>query len=218
MRTALLTAFFLSLSMAPPTAARAAADSAPMAGPAAGEAAPADGRGEGKLDMVRSAPVSLGQAIGIAEKRHPGTKSLRIETDVIAEGLVYRVRAARDGQVWESVVSAISGTVLSDQLSPARADADGDERAEMATLEAVGPGMSEAVAVAERSTRGRAVLGELQIERGKLKFVVVVLAGDDFKEVVLEPPGARLRRPPSPPPSASPDRRQPHAPGIKEPS
>lgn len=85
MRTAFLTAFVLSLSMAPPTAARAAADSAPMAGPAAGEAAPADGRGEGKLDMVRSAPVSLGQAIGIAEKRHPGTKSLRIETDVIAE-------------------------------------------------------------------------------------------------------------------------------------
>ncbi len=216
MRPALISAFGLILCLAqPPAAGWAAASSAPMAVPEAGAATSEEVQDGHKLDLVRAAPVTLRQALGIAEQRHPGTKSLRIETDLAAEGLIYRVRAARDGQVWESVVSADSGMIVSDHPSPPRKDADGDERAEMATLDAVGPGMSEAVAVAERSARGRAVLGELQIERGRLKFVIVVLAGDDFKEVVLEPPGARLRRPAPLRPGSS---DQPNASGAKQPS
>ncbi|NEW89753.1 hypothetical protein DU475_21140 [Rhodopseudomonas sp. WA056] len=218
MRTAFrMSAVAVALLMVQPSfAAHDTAPNAPSTGQEAGEAPSAEPDPGQKLDLVRSAPVSLGRALAIAETSHPGTKSLRIETDLAAQGLIYRVRTGRDGQVWESVVSAESGTIVSDRSVPIRVDADDDERFELVALQSVGPGMSDAVMVAERSTRGRAVLGELQVEKGRLKFVVVVLAGDDLKEVVLEPPGARLRNPPSPRPGAMPNPDRRIAPGSKQ--
>jgi uncharacterized membrane protein YkoI len=195
MRTAFTAAGVVLVLLTQPSSAARDID-APMPGleQVPGDVASADLALARKLELVRAAPVSPGQAITIAEKLHPGTKSLRIETDVVMNELVYRVRTARDGQVWASVVSGMSGTAASEPPDSVPAQAGADERRQLAVLQAIGPGMSDAVAVAERSTHGRAVLGELRVEKGRLKFAVVVLAGDDLKEVVLEPPGARLRR------------------------
>jgi len=44
------------------------------------------------------------------------------------------------------------------------------------------------VRVAERAASGRALSGGLQKEEGHLSFVVLVLSGDQLKEVSLEPP------------------------------
>ncbi|WP_246701054.1 PepSY domain-containing protein [Rhodopseudomonas sp. BR0M22] len=219
-RADLMRAFFLAIVacffvLAPPPLL-AARDAVAIGAGQTDEGRDADQPDSDKLEMVRAAPVSLGQAITIAEKLHPGTKSVRIEADIVSNALVYRVRTARDGQVWVSVVSGNSGAVVGvpSDSSPVRAAAD--EQRELALLQSIGPGLSDAVAVAERSTRGRAVLGELVVEQGRLKFAVVVLAGDALKEVVLEPPGARLRRPPTARPGAAPERTA--VPSRKQPS
>lgn len=187
----------------------AALDGAAAAADRTGESPAADQPAADKLELVRAAPISLAQAIAIAEKLHPGTKSVRIEADIVGNALVYRVRTARDGQVWVSVVSGSSGAVVGAPSDSSPVRAGDDERRELAVLQSIGPGLSDAVAVAERSTRGRAVLGELVVEQGRLKFAIVVLAGDALKEVVLEPPGARLRRPRPPDRTPVPPRKQP---------
>ncbi|PZA12157.1 hypothetical protein DNX69_09070 [Rhodopseudomonas palustris] len=208
-----IVACFIVLAPQPSSAAR---DAVATGAGQTGEGRDADQPVFDKLEMVRAAPVSLGQAIAIAEKLHPGTKSVRIEADIVSNALVYRVRTARDGQVWVSVVSGNSGAVVGEPSDSSPVQAGDDEQRELALLQSIGPGLSDAVAVAERSTRGRAVLGELVVEQGRLKFAVVVLAGDALKEVVLEPPGARLRRSPPARPGAAPGR--PTVPPRKQPS
>ena len=58
---------------------------------------------------------------------------------------------------------------------------------------AVSATLFEAVVVAERSTRGKAVSGGLMNEDGTLYFVVVVDTVDGLKQVLLEPPRVRGR-------------------------
>ena len=56
-------------------------------------------------------------------------------------------------------------------------------------------------------------VGRRDLARPDEPLVVVVLLGDDLKEVVLEPPGARLRK--APPRDGTPARRKPR---TEEPS
>jgi len=47
------------------------------------------------------------------------------------------------------------------------------------------------VRVAEQAASGKAISGGLVRDCGRLNFAIVVISGDDMKEVILEPPGAR---------------------------
>ena len=200
MRTGLTACLLLvvALGTSLPQRASAAADQPehPAVAEASGEQAIAVTK-DPKLELLRTAKISLARAVAIADSLHPGAKTAHIKSDIVLQSLVYRVRIVKRQKVWDVVISAETGAVLHDDDVSALVDPDSEEAGELAALQSVGPGMPDAIAVAERSLGGRPVQAELRAEDGKLKFVVVVLLGDDLKEVVLEPPGARLRKAPT---------------------
>lgn len=188
----------VALGTSLPLRANAAADQPehPAVAEASGEQALVATK-DPKLELLRTARISLARAVVIADGLHPGAKTAHVKSDIVLQALVYRVRTVKRQRVWDVVISAETGAVVHDDDVSALVDPDSDEARELAALQSVGPGMPDAIAVAERSTGGRPVQAELRAEDGRLKFVVVVLLGDDLKEVVLEPPGGRLRKAPT---------------------
>ena len=73
------------------------------------------------------------------------------------------------------------------------AELDRDDRSNLAALGAIRHRLADAVRVAEQAASGKAISGGLVRERGRLNFAIVVISGDDLKEVILEPPGARTK-------------------------
>ena len=70
---------------------------------------------------------------------------------------------------------------------------EAQDRRNLLAFRAVRQKLSDAVVVAERSTRGKAISGGLMNEDGTLYFVVVVDTADGLKQVLLEPPRVRGR-------------------------
>ncbi len=70
---------------------------------------------------------------------------------------------------------------------------DHEDRDNLAALGAIRHRLADAVRVAERAASGKAISGGLVRERGRLNFAIVVISGDDLKEVILEPPGAKTK-------------------------
>ena len=72
-------------------------------------------------------------------------------------------------------------------------DLDIDERDNITALRSVDQEFSEAVAIAEKATAGKAISGGLVKERDQINFVVLVVSDDRLKEVSLDPPRAASR-------------------------
>jgi hypothetical protein len=68
---------------------------------------------------------------------------------------------------------------------------DHEDRSNLAALGIIKHRLADAVRVAEKAASGKAISGGLVREGGRLNFAIVVISGDDLKEVLLEPPGAR---------------------------
>ncbi|MFZ8483238.1 hypothetical protein ACO1NB_13710, partial [Staphylococcus aureus] len=71
------------------------------------------------------------------------------------------------------------------------AQLDLEDRSNLAVLGTITHRLADAVRVAEQAASGKAISGGLVRERGRLNFAIVVISGNDLKEVLLEPPGAR---------------------------
>ena len=64
-------------------------------------------------------------------------------------------------------------------------DLDIDERDNIAALRSVDQELSDAVAIAEKATAGKAISGGMVKERDQVNFVVLVVSDDRLKEVFL---------------------------------
>jgi len=130
--------------------------------------------------------MSLTQAIAIAERLHPGSRTAAV-TFEISERPGYRVRTVRDKKIWENIVDVITGRAIGPETSLSMRDLEVDERDNIVALRSVGQALSEAIAIAEKAAAGKAISGGLVKEQDQINFVVVVLSEDRVKEVFLEP-------------------------------
>jgi uncharacterized membrane protein YkoI len=147
-----------------------------------------------ELAMFRNAQVPLQQALLIAERLHTGSRVVDISFDGASNPPVYRVKNIQKEQIWESSIDARTGSpIAGDKHALSVKDLEAQDRRNLWALRAVRQTLSDAVVVAERSTRGKAISGGLIDENGTLYFVIVVDTADGLKQVLLEPPRVRGR-------------------------
>ncbi|CAL75542.1 conserved hypothetical protein [Bradyrhizobium sp. ORS 278] len=146
-----------------------------------------------ELDRFRRSGVSLHQALRIAEKMHPGSRTADISFEGGLDVPVYKVRTLRSGQIWEFDIDCSTAKVLNSVLFSTVDRLNETDRNSLAALNGVTLKMSDAIRIAERSAAGRAISGGLINKDGKLAFIVVVVSGKDLKQVTLEPTSLRRR-------------------------
>ncbi|WP_050424500.1 PepSY domain-containing protein [Bradyrhizobium tropiciagri] len=146
-----------------------------------------------ELDSFQAAQISLRKAMAIAEALHSGAITADVSFDGATEPAIYRVKTMQRDRIWQHSIDASTGQVIGGEAPSSLASLGAEDRDNLAVLRALRHRLADAVRVAERTTSGKAISGGLMRERGKLNFVIVVLAGSDLKEVILEPPGARRR-------------------------
>jgi uncharacterized membrane protein YkoI len=104
------------------------------------------------------------------------------------------VKNIQQDQIWENDIDARTGnSSTGSKHALSVKDLEAQDRHNLLALRAVRQKLSDAVVVAERSTRGKAISGGLMNEDGTLYFVVVVDTADGLKQVLLEPPRVRGR-------------------------
>ena len=141
------------------------------------------------LALFRAASLSLRQAIAIAERLHAGSRAAAITFD-ISSTPVYRVRTVKNKEIWENAIDVSTGTTTRPELTLSLNEIEAEERDNIIALRSVEQELSDAVAIAEKATVGKAISGGLVKESDHINFVVVVLSDDRVNEVILEPPRA----------------------------
>ena len=137
------------------------------------------------FELSRLARVSLRDAIAVAEKRHDGSRTVKVGFDRSASPC-YRVRTVRDAEIWENNVDAKTGRIRGVERVLSFQKLGSEDRTNIKALNEVTQEMSEAVLVAERVVPGMAVGGCLVDGFVTLNFVVLVVTGDRLKQVMLE--------------------------------
>ncbi|TFV70441.1 peptidase [Bradyrhizobium frederickii] len=146
-----------------------------------------------EIERFRSSSVSISQAMAIAEARHAGATTADVSFDGGSGVAVYRVKTLQNDRIWRHTINAATGELVGGEAALPLAELDHDDRNNLAALGAIRHRLADAVRVAERAASGKAISGGLVRERGRLSFAIVVISGDDLKEVILEPPGARAK-------------------------
>jgi hypothetical protein len=150
------------------------------------------GPDERLLAHFRAAPLSLTQAIAVAERLHLGSRTAAV-TFEISDRPGFRVRTVRNRQIWENVVDVITGRTIGLETSLSMSDLEVDERDNIMALRSVDQELSEAVAIAAKANAGKAISGGLVKERDQVNFEVLVVSDDRLKEVLLDPPRTASR-------------------------
>lgn len=102
-----------------------------------------------------AAPLSLIQAITIAERLHTGSRTAAISFDT-SDNPSYRVRTVKDKEIWENVIDVRTGRTASPETAWALNELEMEERDNINALRLVKQELSDAV--------GRS-LRRLQLER-----------------------------------------------------
>jgi uncharacterized membrane protein YkoI len=144
-----------------------------------------------EIERFRSSSISISHATAIAEARHAGATAADVSFDGGSGVPVYRVKTLHNDRIWRHTINAATGEVIGGEAALPLAELDGDDRSNLAALGTIRHRLADAVRVAEQAASGKAISGGLVRERGRLNFAIVVISGDDLKEVILEPPGAR---------------------------
>ncbi|AWM01385.2 PepSY domain-containing protein [Bradyrhizobium amphicarpaeae] len=146
-----------------------------------------------EIERFRSSSISISQAMSIAEARHAGATTADVSFDGASGMPVYRVKTLHNDRIWRHTINATTGELVGGEAALPLAELDHEDRDNLAALGAIRHRLAEAVRVAERAASGKAISGGLVRERGRLNFSIVVVSGDDLKEVTLEPPGAKTK-------------------------
>lgn len=144
-----------------------------------------------EIERFRGSSISISQAMAIAEARHAGATTADISFDGGSGVPVYRVKTLHNDRIWRHTINAATGELMGGEAALPLAELDYEDRSNLATLGTIRHRLADAVRVAEQAASGKAISGGLVRDRGRLNFAIVVISGDDLKEVLLEPPGVR---------------------------
>src|SRR5207302_836750 len=144
-----------------------------------------------EIERFRSSSISISQAMAIAEARHAGATTADVSFDGGSGVPVYRVKTLHNDRIWRHTINAATGELMGGEAALPLAELDHDDRNNLVALGTIRHRLADAVRVAEQAASGKAISGGLVREGGRLNFAIVIISGDDLKEVILEPPGAR---------------------------
>jgi uncharacterized membrane protein YkoI len=147
-----------------------------------------------ELALFRGSAVSLSQAMAIAEALHVGATTADVSFDGTPDSPVYRVKTLHNDRIWHHAIDATTGKIVGGEAALPLKEFDAEDRSNLVALKTIRQRLADAVRVAEHAASGKAISGGLIRERGRLSFAIVVMSGNDLKEVILEPPGAARRR------------------------
>lgn len=150
--------------------ATAIALSAVGGGFAANPSAGNDGEEVREIEAVRSAPISLTQAIATAETESGGI-AVSAEAEEKGSHVLYEIMTIGGGKVVEFQVDPQTGDVVETEV----VEEDADEYAGVAQLET---SLSSAIASAEQATGGKAIEAGFDDEDGKTLYEVELAAAD----------------------------------------
>ncbi|WP_316397170.1 PepSY domain-containing protein [Bradyrhizobium sp. 33ap4] len=145
-----------------------------------------------ELNVFKKVAILLVDALASAQKLHRNATVVDASFDGSPPSPVFRVKSFSGAWVWEDVIDASSGKPVGAAIPTAVKDLDERDRRILASLTFVKQDVLDAVRVAERNITGKAISAGLVEEKSKLNFIVVVVSGNDLKQVFLEPP---VRRP-----------------------
>lgn len=161
----------------------------------AGDSAASDQQAVSReLALFRASAVSLSQAMAIAEALHAGATTADVSFDGASDAPVFRVKTLHNDRIWQHAIDATTGKVVGGEAALPLKEVDAEDRSNLVALKTIRHRLADAVRVAEHAASGKAISGGLIRERGRLSFAIVVMSGNDLKEVILEPPGAARRR------------------------
>jgi uncharacterized membrane protein YkoI len=146
-----------------------------------------------EIERFRSSSISISQAMAIAEARHAGATTADVSFDGGSGVPVYHVKTLHNDRLWRQTINASTGEIIGGEAALPIAELNVEDRSNLAALGTIRHRLADAVSVAEQAASGKAISGGLVRERGRLNFAIVVISGDDLKEVILEPPGARSK-------------------------
>ncbi len=96
------------------------------------------------------------------------------------------MRTVRDDEIWENTVDAKTGRITGVERVLSFQKLGSEDRTNIKALKKITQKMSEAVLVAERIVPGMAIDGCLVDNSVTLNFVVLVVSGDQLKQVKLK--------------------------------
>ena len=184
LRSALVVTAFLAL-----TFSRASAVPCPAETPTAAVPHSTDdpdlGAVEREIVAFRTSPIRLSDALGIAGDITGDAIVADVSFDGSPEQPLYRLRTIKGDRLEELLIDATTGKPHG---TPQPIDIVTDDRDSLASLQNARPTMADAIRIAERAAGGQAVSGGIAKQGTVLNFIVVVLSGEDLKQVVLEAP------------------------------
>jgi uncharacterized membrane protein YkoI len=134
-----------------------------------------------EIETVRSAPVSLPQAIATAEKQSSG-RAVSAEAEENGSGVVYEVTTFAGGTIVEFQIDPQSGNVVKTEDEQARDD-DAEEYAGAGQLTTT---LGAAIASAEQATGGKAIEAGLDDDDGKAFYQVELAAAGTIHKVYVD--------------------------------
>ena len=138
------------------------------------------------MKAFANAPISLRQAIEIAEKRLPGSKTVDITFDDQNDQLAYKVKTFQHNEVWEGSIDAWSGKVYGEGTTTHVSKLDPEDTAELAGMLKAGIDLSRAAAIAEEHEQGKAISAALEEVNGRIVYEVVIVADGKSKKITLD--------------------------------
>jgi len=147
-----------------------------------------------EMERFRASTITLSQAMAIAEALHAGATTADVSFDGAPQSPVYRVKTLHNDRIWQHAVDATTGRIVGGEAALPVKELSAEDRGNLVVLKTIRQRLTDAVRVAEHAASGKAISGGLIRERGRLNFAIVVMSGNDLKEVILEPPGAAARK------------------------
>jgi uncharacterized membrane protein YkoI len=153
-----------------------------------GAATAAWAQSAGQITAFATAKLSLVQAIDVAERQLSG-KAVEAEFETERDSGRYHVQVSKDGEVTWYWVDAGSGQVTKSgrqgQVETAVQVLGGDT-VNQAVLDASKTTLVQASDAAEQRIGGKAMRAEVEQERGRLRYGIWVLKGEDRKKVEVD--------------------------------
>lgn len=188
----LLFAVFVLLSTTMPPFATAQVFAAVSTRSVSGEEKQSSPTLQDEIAAFSQMSVSAREGIAAVEEHLSGSKVVDISFDGSQDVPVYRVKAFRRGQIWSGTVDASTRSVVLDDSMPV-VQLDGSERDNVKDIKRAEFDLSDAVTVAEKYGKGKAISAGLSRADGRLLFLVVVVSDGTLKEVSLSPVGQKKR-------------------------
>ena len=141
-----------------------------------------------RLRAAISVKLSVTEVITAAEHQASGSKVLEAHFLPTTSAATYSLKTYHEGAIWERKIDAESGAILNAGRMTSESQLAGEEKAELSGARTASTTIAQAVQIAERRVKGKAISAEIdKAKGGGMAWEVVVVANDRARRVVIDP-------------------------------